>query len=393
MLSSSSYRKKVVGVTLASMLILTTSISWADCLPGQRQEANLIFQSASELLQQKQWDAAVAEFQSAITVCPEHVDATRGIGEGMAGKASVDGFTQSIPYFKKVIELRGAEAEAGDFANLGRSFAKLKRYKEARAEYMKAERLAPTDCGVLYNLGVMHYASGFHSQSVEVLETALSTCPQIKDHVLKQLSNSADKAAAKQKANGNLEQAKYYSGLMNKYGGAAGGSTAYDLVRQKMSAKDYKGAAVLLDQMLAENPDHTGALLTMARAQDALKNGIASIGYYERYLVLKPQEVKAVGSMIQVMVESGKCSEAVARSEQASNELASLGRKNLAPVLYGWGLALECLGEYDLAKVKFQACASSGNKRYASHGGKQVERMDGLKAVAEAEKKKAAQGG
>jgi len=243
------------------------------------------------------------------------------------------------------------------------------------------------------NLGVMHYASGYHSQSVEVLESALTTCPQIKEHVLKQLSKSADKAAAQQKANGNLEQAKYYEGLMNQYGGAAGGSTTYDLVRQKMKAKDYKGAATLLDQLLAQNPTHTGALLTMARAQDALGNGASSIAHYERYLVIKPTEAKVMGSMIQVMVEVGRCGEAGTTATKASSDLASLGRKNLAPVMYSWGLALECQGEYDLAKEKFQACAASGNERYASFGSRQVERMDGLKAVAEAEKKKAAQGG
>jgi len=381
-----------VGLIVLS-LVAATGVAVADCLPGQKQEANLIYQSASELLNQKQWDAAIAELKSAITVCPEHVEATRGVGQALAGKGTTDGFTQSIPYFTKVIELRGPKAEAGDYANLGRSFAKLKRYKEARAEYMKAQILAPADCGVLYNLGVMHYASDYHTQSVEVLEEALASCPQIKEHVLKQLSKSAEKAAAQQKANGNLDQAKYYEGLMNQYGGQAGGTTTYDLVRQKMKAKDYRGAATLLDQMLSKNPTHTGALLTMARAQDALGKGAASIGYYDRYLVLKPHDAKVTGSMIRVMVEIDRCAEAETRSAKAAGDLAAQGRKKLAPVMYSWGLALECQGEYDLARVKFQECAASGNETYASYGSSQVERMEGLKAVAEAEKKKASQGG
>jgi len=61
--------------------------------------------------------------------------------------------------------------------------------------------------------------------------------------------------------------------------------------------------------------------------------------------------------------------------------------------MYSWGLALECTGEYDAARDKFQQCASSGHARYASYGARQVDRMEGLKAREDAAKKKAAQGG
>ena len=113
---------------------------------------------------------------------------------------------------------------------------------------------------------------------------------------------------------------------------------------------------------------------------------------YEKYLALAPDDAKATGSMIQVMVEAGMFKEASARAAKATSDLASQGRKNLAPVAYSWGLALEKLSDYDAAQGKFQECASSGNERYAAYGARQVERMDGLKAVAAAEKKKASQG-
>jgi hypothetical protein len=96
--------------------------------------------------------------------------------------------------------------------------------------------------------------------------------------------------------------------------------------------------------------------------------------------------------MIQVMVEASMASEAVERARQAATDLAGQGRENLAAVMYSWGLALEALGQYDGAAEKFQACATSGNPRYASSGRQQVERMEGLKAVRTAEDKKAAQG-
>jgi tetratricopeptide (TPR) repeat protein len=382
--------RQVLGMGLVLIVIFNATMALAECAPGQMQEANKAYQQALEFMTKQDWDQAIAQMQSALKICPEHVDATRGIGDAMVGKAM---YAEAVPYYQQVIELRGDQAEAGDYANLGKAYAKLKKYQEARAEYMKAEKLAPDDCGVLYNLGAMHNASKYYIESVEVLEHALEACPQISDPVLKLLTNSAEKAASQQKANGNNERAEYYAGLAQKYGGQAGGSTTYDMVKQKMSQKDYQGAVGLLEQMLAKEPDHTGALLTMARAQDQLKNRPASIQAYQKYLALKPNDENATAAMLQVMVESQQCSQAKSEAAGAARRFEGKGREVMAPIMYSWGLALECTGEYDAAKEKFQQCASSGNAKYASYGARQVERMEGLKAREEAEKKKAAQGG
>ena len=97
--------------------------------------------------------------------------------------------------------------------------------------------------------------------------------------------------------------------------------------------------------------------------------------------------------MLQVMVEDGQCSLAKTESAAAARNFESMGREALAPIMYSWGLALECTGEFDSARTKFQMCADSGHARYASYGARQVDRMEGLKAREDAEAKKAAQGG
>jgi tetratricopeptide (TPR) repeat protein len=387
--NSSSIRHSL-GAAIVLIGIITSSMALAECAPGQLQEANNAYQSAQEFLVTRQWDTAIARMQSIVQVCPEHVEATRGLGTAMMGKGQ---FAEAVPYFKRVIELRGEKAQAGDYANLGKAHAKLKQYKEARAEYMKAEKLAPNDCGVLYNLGAMHNASKFYSQSVEVLEHALEACPAISEPVLKLLTQSAEKAAAQQKANGNNERAAYFAGLAQEYGGQAGGSTTYDMVKQKMKQKDYQGAVDLLNQMLAKDPSHTGGLLTLARAQDQLKNRSASIAAYQKYLAVKPNDENATAAMLQVMVENDQCTLAKSEAASAARKFEAKGREALAPIMYSWGLALECTGEFEVARDKFMQCASSGHARYASYGARQVERMEGLKAREDAEKKKAAQGG
>ncbi|PID81453.1 hypothetical protein CSA17_05330 [bacterium DOLJORAL78_65_58] len=376
------------AIVLALMVMSVVGAAYAECQPGQIQEANLAYQSAARSLQNQQWDEAINRLNSIVGMCPEHVPANRGLGDAYMGKGDS---AKAVTWYSKVITLRGDGVEAGDFAKLARAYATLKKYPEARAEYMKAQSLAPDDCGVLFNLGVMHYASGYHVQSVEALEHALEVCPDIREPVLKQLSKSATAAAQQQRKMGNNDKAAYYDNLMNKYGGAAGGSTAYDLAVQKFKAKKYAEAATMLEKLVQKDPKKAVAWLTLARSYDATGDKRGSIRAYGKYFELKPRDSKNMGTYIQVMVEGGQCSAAAAKAAQASKDLASLGRKNLAGIYYSWGLALECQEDYAGAKEKFQLSASSGNSRYAGPARTQVGRMDDFMKMTDAQRRKAAQ--
>jgi tetratricopeptide (TPR) repeat protein len=382
--------RNIFCVSLLFSAVAVGSPAFSACQPGQMEEANTAYRQALDFLVKQDWDQAIAGMQSAIQICPEHVEATRGVGKGLMGKKQ---YAEAVPYFERVIELRGENVEAGDHDNLGKVFAQLKRYNEALSEYKKAVELAPNDCGVLFNLGQMYSASKAYSQAVDVMERALEVCPQYKDNILPQLTKTAQKAADQQKANGNNDRAAEFQLKAQEYGSQTGGSTTYDMVKQKMKEKDYQGAVTLLNQFLEKDPDHTGGLLTLARAQDQLKNGSASIAAYQKYLALKPNDENATAAMLQVMVENEQCTLAKSEAAGATRKFEAKGREAMAPIMYSWGLALECTGEYDAARDKFQKCASSGHARYASFGARQVERMDGLKAREDAEKKKAAQGG
>jgi tetratricopeptide (TPR) repeat protein len=370
--------------------LLACGPALAECQPGQLQEANLAYQSAVEFLESQQWDQAIARLQSIVQVCPEHIEANRGLGTAFAGKLD---FETAARYYTTVIQLRTGDVEAGDFANLAKTYAQLKKYKEARAEYMKAELLAPDDCGVLFNLGVIHSAAGFHTQSVEVFEHALDVCPRLTDKIMPILAKSSTKAAEQQRQNGNNDQAVYFQGLAAKYGAQAGGSTTYQLATQKFDERKYAEAVELLNQMIAKSPEHSGSLLTLARAQNQLGNKSAAVDAYRRYLVLKPHDTNNFGAMLRVMVEAGQCAEAKTEAATAAQRFEAMGREAMAPIWYEWGSALECTGEYDGARVKFEQCAGSGHPKLAGAAGVQVQRMDSLKARAEAERKKAAQGG
>lgn len=381
----------MVAGALALAALLGGARAQAQCQPGQMQEANLAFQSAKEFLDAQSWDQALARLQSIVGVCPEHVEATRGIGTALMGKEQ---FALAVPAFQKVIMLRGEDVQAGDFNNLARAYAKQKLYKEARAEFMKAEQLAPDDCGLLFNLAAMHDAAGFSTQAVDVCQRLLDedSCEKVRDKALVMIAKAAGRAGEQQKRAGNNERAQYYLELSQQYGGQAGGSTTNDLIKQKMKAGQYGEAATLLQSVLAKNPEQPNAWLNLARAMDQSGDKPGSIEAYGRYLALKPTDTTEWGAMLQVMVEAGRCGDAAAKASGAFDEHRAKGHEAVAPILFSWGLALECQKDFDTARAKFAQCAQSGSERYAASARVQVERMDGLKAVAEAERKKAAGG-
>ncbi len=365
-------------------------ISFAECLPGQLQESNLVYSKSQDALKAKNYEEAISQLKSAISICEEHIDANRDLGRAYFGLKQYD---MAVKYYQRTIELSVDQPQAGNFSLLGKTYTKMGKYKEARAEYMKADQLKPNDFGVLFNLALVSGASGFHIESVDAFEKALTIAPaKHRATVMKQLASASKKASAQQKKNGNTAKSKYYAELAEKYGSQAGGSTTYDMVREKMKAKDFRGASKLLESMVAKDANDAKSWLTLARARDGMNDKKGSIKAYKKYCALAPDDAKAMGDMIQVMVEAEQCSAAQAEAKDATVRFAGRGREDMAPIWYSYGLALECLGNYNAARAEFSKCASSGHPRYANYGARQVERMGQLQAHADAKAKNAAQG-
>ena len=378
----------------AVVVLLLSAVSigtlYAQCSPEQQKEAARGYQSAQTFLQTQQWDQAISRMQSIVEFCPDYAPAWRGLRDAYYNSGQLEMAERAGA---RTIEVQGDVAEAPDYAMMGKIYAKKKQYKAARAEYMKAERLAPNDCGVLFNLGVLHRAAGFTSDSVTTLQHAEQVCPRLRDKILPQLVESCKKAAIQQENIGNPEKAKYYEDLKNEYAGIAGGSTAFDIVRQKMQEKKFDEVVVLCDQMLAQKPDDTRALLTKARAADAAGRKTESIDAYKKYLALKPDDVRETVSLTLVMCETGQCSQAQTVASNAKKRFESMGARELGKVYFGWGKALECAEDYEFAKAKFNLCIASGDSEWVQRAQIEIGRMDQYIAYEKKKQQKDAQGG
>ncbi len=382
-------RRSSLTVVLALMAVLSAGGAMAECSPGQMAEAQLQFGGAQQLINAQQWDQAIPQLQSIVEFCPEYYPALRGLGMAYMKTGQFD---LAAAAYQKAIAILGDEAEAADFGNLAKVYTRQKKYDEARAEYLKAKARDPHNCAVLVNLGILHNASKHPMQAVDTLEDALTFCPDLEATILPRLADACNKAAIKQKAIGNPEKAAMYAAKERQYGGNAGGTTAYKQIQARMQQQDFAGTITLCDQLLAKDAQHTGALLTKARAADAIGRKQVSIEAYRGYLDLKPDDIDVTADMIVVMAEAEKCGEAVAEAKAAAEKFASRGHKALGKIHFAYGKALFCAEDYDGAKNQFLTASRSGDSKWVSAAQHGIAACDEYLSYQDAQRKKAAQG-
>ena len=370
---------------MAAVLVVAGG-AFAECSEGQMVEAQLQFQGAQTLLQAQQWNQAIPQLQSIVDFCPEYFPALRGLGMAYEKNKKWD---EAVAAYSQVIEVLGLDAEASDYGNLAKIYTRQKKYKEARAEYLKAQARDARNCAVLVNLGILHNASGYPTMAVDTLEDALAFCPDLSDKILPRLADACTKAAAQQKKIGNSAKADIYTQKASGYGGSAGGGTAYKQVRALMQAQDYAGAIDMCDQVLARDPEHANAWLTKARAADASGQQQLSINAYTEYLKLRPDNAEETSAMIIVMAEAGQCDMAIAKARTAVQKFGGLGSKALGKIQFAYGKALFCAKDYSGARVRFSQAAASGDSKWAGAAREGVSACDEYINYEAAQNKKA----
>jgi tetratricopeptide (TPR) repeat protein len=355
-------RTSAVLVFLAATL-LGAAPAHSQCSDGQMAEAQLQFQGAQQLIQTQQWAQVIPQMKSIVDFCPEFFPALRGLGLAYSQTGQFD---EAADAYRRVIEVRGDEAEAADYANYAKVLTRQKKYVEARAEYVKAKARDAHNCGVLVNLGILHNASGFPVQAVETLEDALAFCPDLSDRILPQLAKAATAAASQQRQIGNAQRADYFAQKAQEYGGSAGGTTAYQQIQAAMRNRDFARTVTLCEQLVAKEPEHANAWLTLARAADASGDKAKSIDAYRRYLELRPDNMDETAAMIIVMAEAGRCDTAIAEARDAASRFAGTGSRALGKIHFAHGKALFCKQDYAGARERFSLAAASGDPTWVA---------------------------
>jgi tetratricopeptide (TPR) repeat protein len=363
---------------------------FAECSPSQMQEADLAYSGAYEFMKTGTWEQAVPRLQSILEMCPEHINTLNALA--MAYK-ELEKYEEAKLVFEKMIAAKGEQVEGVDYGNYGSVLARLKLYPEARAAYIRAYSLAPDDCGILFNLGMLHMAVQDYRQSVETLEAAFAKCEAYRGNISTQLADACEKAALKEEKIGNVDKAAYYREKYREYAQQGAAKEGYELVKKLMAEQKYSEAVPVLQGILEKEPDHTPSLLTLARCYAALKQHASAIPYYERYLALKEDDEDATGELVLSYVEVGQCQNGTRLASEARTRFEAKGQQYMAPLYYAWGKSLECAQRYGEAKEKFRAATNCGVPKWTQYSRAEMDRMDQFLRIEELKKQRDNQGG
>ncbi len=403
--------------SVAAPILLTGDVARAACSESHQQEAELAYGTASEFLTAGRWIAAIPSLESAQSICPEHLKTIEALAmayreAGTATKARADSlktagavsvaaevdaraqafYEKSKAAYVRLIAQRGKEIEAEDLVGQGLTLVRMKDYPGARASFLKARALAPDDCQILFNLGMMHYSVQDFRGAVAVMEEGLQDCPDLADKIYPRLADAAKKAADKESKIGNTADAAQYNAKYQEYAKESGGGTTFSLAVQKMKTGLYEEAIVLWRQILAENPGKQAARLNLAKCLRARGEHEQAVAAYQQFVQTDPGNARALAELIEELTLLNRCTEAQTVAQEAVRQLTPRGQQHLGWIYYYWGDALECGGDFSAAKEKFRLASNSGDPEVLKVSSRKIEREDQLLEREKKQKEQAAGG-
>jgi len=367
---------KIAGATLTLTTMLSLPIH--ACPPEQHNQANYAYGLATEFLQTRDWEMAIPSLESAIQICSDHELSLKWLGKSYLNTGQ---YNEAKETMENLIEVRGSKAEASDYMDLGKIYAKLKDFRNARQAMNMAHQIDPNNCVIMFNLGILNGAVNDYTHQVEIFEKAYNQCGENQEMVLSELIKACKNAEEKERSMGNNAQAEIYEDKYVMYAKMDSGQEGYKLIIRTIEQGDFSEAITLSKEFLKNNPDHHPAWLSMARCQTHLGLYSGAISSYESYLELKPEDHEATGKMIEIYAQSELCEEGIVLSQEASNRFIGVGMENLAEIYYGWGKNLECTEQYMEAKEKFRIVTMGNNSELARIARLEMDRQDQLEEI------------
>ena len=119
-----------------------------------------------------EFDAAIAEYEKALELAPDLAEAHNGLGTVYFDTNRLD---QALAKYTEAIQLDPDFADP--YFNLGHVYLSMDRHAEALAAYLEADRLSPGDAETLHNIGVAYIKQGMVTEASVAWEQAIRINP------------------------------------------------------------------------------------------------------------------------------------------------------------------------------------------------------------------------
>ncbi|MCP4535583.1 MAG: tetratricopeptide repeat protein [Chloroflexi bacterium] len=189
-----------------------------------------------------EFGAAIAEHEQAIELAPDLAEAHNGLGNA---HYNLDRIDEALAAYHEAIRLDPSLIDA--YFNLGHAYAAIDQHADSLAAYLEANRLKPDDFEILHNIGVAYIKQGMPNEASIAWEQAVAINP-------------------------DSAETHYVLGL-----------TYSDLRR-------YDEAVVQLSEALGLDPGRTSAYKHLGVAYYAMGQDAECIAAFATYLVLHPDD-------------------------------------------------------------------------------------------------------
>jgi tetratricopeptide (TPR) repeat protein len=244
----------------------------------------------------KRFDEALASYNRALALQPDHVGALYNRGVTLH---ELNRFDEALASYDRALALQ--PDHAGALCNRGNTLHELKRFREALASYNRALALRPDHAGALYNRGNTQRQLQRFDEALASYDRALALQP---DHAgalnnrgitLHELKRFDEALASYNRA--LALQSDHAEALCNR------GITLHELQRFDEALASY-------DRALALQPDYAEALYNRGNTLHERGDLHAALAHYRRTLSLKPDLADAYNNMGNVLEELGQLQEA-----------------------------------------------------------------------------------
>jgi protein O-mannosyl-transferase len=316
---------------------------------GQVDDAIAHFQKALEILpdhanahgnlgnaflQKGRPDEALAHFQKAVELEPNSAKAHSDLGFGLLQKGRVD---DAIVHTRKALELQPDFVEG--HSNLGWALVAKGKPDEALGHFQKAVELQPDSADNCYNLGTVWLHNGRPDEAIRFFRRALGIRPDFaKAHnnlgsALLQTGQTAEAILCLQKALAiqpdNLEARNNLGWILLQNG------RVDEAISQFQS-------------VLKLQPDFVGAHYNLGSGFFQLGRLDEAMAEFQKVLELQPDNVEVRNNLGWIQLQSGRTDEAIANFEVVLKAQPDfpLVRGNLAVALLRQGRANDAIAQY-----------------------------------------------
>jgi len=328
----------------------------------QLTEADLMHQTAEQLMAAGQWDGAAAELEKVVAAKPDRIEAWSDLAKCYK---QLKQFDKAAAAYASASELQPDNMDL--LSNLGFTQLNAQQLDSALVTYNKMLEIDPVSYDANVHLGFVFQKEGENEKAIGYYEKALegtsediATMGSLAKLYSEVGENDKSVAMYERAIEASTDEAQKQQ-LRSKLG------------RSLITAKQWDEAALVYGALVESNPDDPAGQYNLGISLTQGKRPAEAIPHLEKVIELKPDYVDAYQQLAGAYNDLGRFDEAIRTVQTA----LPLTQDKKAGLYCTWGRSLEKQTLYDEAIDVFSKAVN--DPQWGGYAKKQIQRQQDLK--------------